>query len=138
MTDAPDWSSPMRAALWKDVGERYDKIIYVLPHNHPPGWIPLAHFAASHRMSINIGYFGRVNGNREALARDSVAESVRSNRLSADSLYVFEDEALWNIASARIGTSDFAGAVDGFRIIAPKLKECPPQSRAAACVGVAR
>jgi len=37
---------------------------------------------------------------------------------------VFGDAALWTVALAQSRPSDVVGVIDGFRIIAPKLKEC--------------
>ncbi len=123
-THAPAWSSPIRAPLWSDIAHQYKKIIFVLPHNTPMNWLPLAHFAATNRMSINIGYFARVNEAKERNARSQVAISIMNNDLSPDSLYVFEDDGLWMVASNQIAPSDFAGVLDGFRIVAPKLRDC--------------
>jgi len=44
---------------------------------------------------------------------------VRSGQLDPARLYVFEEDALWQVAQSRLGVSDFSGVVDGFRIIAP-------------------
>ncbi len=87
-------------------------------------WMPLSQFAAMHRMAINTGYFSRVNPEKERKARDHLKASIINNELSSDSLYVFEDDALWKIASSQVKPSDIAGVIDGFRIIAPNLKDC--------------
>src|SRR3546814_13554149 len=47
-----------------------------------------------------------------------------SNRLDADSLYVFQDDGLWELALSQLQPSDVAGTVDGFRIVAPRLRNC--------------
>jgi hypothetical protein len=121
---APAWVSPMRSPVWGDMAHQYRKIIFVLPHNSPANWIPLSQFAAMHRMEINIGYFARINPDKEREASAHIIASIKNNALNPDSLYVFEDDALWKFASSQISPSDIAGVLDGFRIIAPNLKEC--------------
>ncbi|MCG6533160.1 MAG: DUF6311 domain-containing protein, partial [Syntrophales bacterium LBB04] len=65
------WVSPMQSPAWSDIAHRYRQIIFVPPSNMPANWMPLAHFAATHRMAINIGYFTRVKRDkmREERAR---------------------------------------------------------------------
>jgi hypothetical protein len=86
--------------------------------------MPLAHFAATNGMAINIGYFARVNPAKERNASRQVATSIINDDLSPDSLYIFENDALWRVASNQIAPSDVAGVLDGFRIVAPKLRDC--------------
>jgi Family of unknown function (DUF6311) len=121
---SPAWLSPMRSPIWSDIAYRYRKIILVLPHNQPTNWMPLSQFAAMHRMAINSGYFARVNPEKEQAARDRIATSILNNELSLDSLYVFENDALWKLASSQISPSDITGVLDGFRILAPNLRDC--------------
>lgn len=120
----PSWSSPMRSPLWNDIARRYRRIVFVLPHNLPSSWMALSHFAATHRMAINTGYFARVDPEKEQHARLQVASSIMNGQLDADSLYVFEDEGLWKVALNQVSSLDVAGNLDGFRIVAPKLKAC--------------
>jgi hypothetical protein len=115
----------MRAPLWSDIAREYKKIIIVLPHNTPANWMPLAHFAAANRMATNIGRFSCVNQAKERNARRLLATSIINDDLNPDSLYIFEeDNGLWRFASNRIAPSDIAGVLDGFRIVAPKLRNC--------------
>ncbi|MBC7760103.1 MAG: hypothetical protein H7069_14690 [Phormidesmis sp. FL-bin-119] len=121
---SPVWISPMASPVWGDIAHQYKKIIFVFPHNSSINWLPLSQFAASHGMAINTGYFARVSSKKELEARVRLTSSIINNELSSDSLYVFEDEAIWKLASSQISSSDIAGVLDGFRIIAPNLKEC--------------
>jgi hypothetical protein len=120
----PAWTSPMRSPVWNDFSQQYRKLILVLPQNSPVNWMALSQFAAMHRMAINTGYFARINPEKERDAQAHITSSIVNNELSADSLYVFENDALWNIASSQTAPSDIAGVLDGFRIVAPKLREC--------------
>lgn len=120
----PEWSSPLRSELWDDIAARYRKIIVVLPHNASPDWKPLSRFAADHGMTINTGYFARIDHAREREAGRRVVASIRSNRLDTDSLYIFQDDELWKFSLSQIRPMDVAGTLDGFRLIAPRLKDC--------------
>jgi hypothetical protein len=122
--DAPTWTSPMRSSFWGGVPSVYKKIIFVLPHNAPDSYLPLAYFAAFNRMAINVGYFSRVDPNKERKAKEEITASVIANELDHDSLFVFEDDGLWRIASSQAASSDAVGIVDGFRVLAPKWKDC--------------
>jgi len=127
-THPPPWVSPMVSPAWRDIAMRYRKILFVLPRNTPEGWIPLSQFAATHRMAINTGYFARVDRARQAAARARLSEAIIANTLERDALYVFGDERLWRIASRQASPSDFAGTLDGFRVVAPGLRECAPRA----------
>lgn len=121
---APEWSSPLRSALWDHLASRYRNIVVVLPHNASPDWKPLSRFAADHAMTINTGYFARIDSNKEQEAGRRIAASIMTNRLDADSLYIFQDDALWKLALSQVQPADAAGMLDGFRIVAPHLRDC--------------
>ena len=113
---------PVRSPVWSNIAHQYKKIIFILPQSYPV--TGLSFFAAKHRMAVNAGSFARVNPEKEQKAKEHIVTEVLNNDLSPDSLYVFVDDTLWRIASNRIGPSDVAGILDGYRIIAPKLREC--------------
>lgn len=130
-SNPPKWSSPMQSRLWSDIGSRYKRIIYVLPRNAPDAFLPWAHFAAENRMTINFGFFARVDPVKLDKARKRVAASVIDNELDPEALYVFEHDGLWALASSQVAMSDMVGMLDGFRILAPGLKECSTCDRVA-------
>lgn len=119
------WRSPLRSPVWQDVAQRYKRVIYVLPP--PPStayatFLPWAAFAAQHGMAVNFGYFARVDAERAIDASQALEAAVRANRLDRDSLYVFWNDPLWRLASARRDEQDLVGEVDGYRVIAPGLR----------------
>ena len=116
------WSSPMSSPYWDILAKRYKNIIFVLPHNIPENWMPLAYFASINKMAINIGYFARVDPVKVRDAKEQVFNSIINNDLSSESLYIFEnDDDLWKFALNNKAPSDVAGPVDGFLVYAPKL-----------------
>ena len=123
-THPPTWVSPMVSPAWREIATRYRKILLVLPQNAPEDWIPLCQFAAEHHMAINTGYFARVDLAKQAVASARLSEAIITNRLERDALYVFQDEGLWETAQRQASPSDFAGTLDGFRVVAPGLRDC--------------
>lgn len=122
--DPAAWSSPLKSRLWPEMARLYKRVAYVLPRNAPDAFLPWAAYAADHRMAVNFGYFARVNAEKLEAARQATARELLDGRLDRETLYVFENEALWTLAASRIRPGDLAAVVDGFRIIAPHLREC--------------
>lgn len=121
---APAWVSPLKSPLWTEIATRYRRVIYVLPRNAFDAFLPWAAFAADHGMAINFGYFARIDAEKLTAARNDLERAILANQLQRDNLYVFESQALWNMASAQKRPADVVGVLDGFRIIAPNLSEC--------------
>lgn len=115
------WQTPLQAPQWNEFGKRYQKLVYVLPANTPPRWAELAHFAATHAMAINMGYLARVNSQALQTAREQLISTIRAGQLDSHALYVFEDEALWNLAQQQARPEDWSGTLDGVRVFAPRL-----------------
>jgi hypothetical protein len=109
------WASPLQSPRWAELGTRYERVRYVLPRNSLDTFLPWAMYAAEHRMAINFGYFARVDAERMVAARDALEAAVRAGRFDAGSLYVFENDGLWNLVRG----SPYALELDGFRLIAP-------------------
>jgi hypothetical protein len=120
----PAWSNPIQSSIWTDFAKRYGHIVYVLPYNQPKDYLPIAYFAAKHGMTVNVGYFARTDPRRELQARQRIAQDIREGRFQPKSLYVFEDEQLWQTATRQADESDFTGIVDGFRALAPEYFSC--------------
>lgn len=119
-----EWESPMRSALWKNIGQCYKRIIYVLPANEPPSWAPLSHFAATHKMPINVAYYARISEKKLSEARQQLLKEIFKGEFHQDALYVFTDKRLWQMAAEKTKNGDMVGELDGFKFIAPKLKLC--------------
>jgi hypothetical protein len=117
----PAWSSPLQSPFWGELAQRYKNVIYVLPRNAPPSYLPLAHFASQHRMTINVGYFARVDPVKEHQMREKIVQQVLANRFDPAAFYVFEDDALWQTALRQLDATHSARVVDGFRVIAPNF-----------------
>lgn len=73
-------------------------------------------------MTVNAGYFGRVDNAKIDRVRRDLALSLSRNELSRDAIYVFEDDPLWALVSRRASKADLVGEIDGLRIIAPDFR----------------
>ncbi|MGH8807147.1 MAG: DUF6311 domain-containing protein, partial [Noviherbaspirillum sp.] len=71
----------LQSPLWNAFPGQYKHVVYVLPYNLAKHYVPLAYFAASNRMTINVGYFARVDLRKQEAARQQVASAILSNRL---------------------------------------------------------
>jgi len=131
LSHAPKWSSPLRSSLWADIGKQYKRIVYVLPRFAPDNFLAWGQFAGEYRMTINSGYFARPDPLKFDEAGKRVTQSITENKIDPDALYVFEHEGLWKAAFDRAAKSDLVGVLDGFRILAPKLRDCVACDRAA-------
>lgn len=118
----PDWSSVIKSPLWNKMAHEYKKIIFVLPRHTPKNWMSLSKFASERKMSLNIGYFARIDQKRLYESRLKLTQSIINNQLNNDAIYIFEDNNLWKIAINQLGNNDIAGILDGFRILAPGFR----------------
>ena len=120
----PTWESPFKSELWHDFAKRYDKVLYVLPGNHPFEFVPLVEYAAVNDLSINMGYFARFDENKIKAARVKLTNELLAGDFDPKALYIFNDKKLWNIAIRKVHDDDLAGVLDGFKVLAPNLNTC--------------
>ncbi|MFN3985282.1 MAG: DUF6311 domain-containing protein [Rhodocyclaceae bacterium] len=124
-SNTPAWEQSMTSPLWTALGQHYEHFAFVLPSGHPDRWQEAAHFAASHRMSINAGYLARYDHALTRRSRGAIAQQVRAGNWETGTLYVFQNDALWADALAQLGPDDLAGELDGWKVLAPGLGPCP-------------
>ncbi len=124
--DRQPWVSPLQSPFWAAAAGQYKKILYVPPHNVPRNYFDLCYYAAANHMSINIGAFARTDPQVQARMTAGITRAVTAGAFEKDAIYVFEQGRLWDAALAAIGPGDRAGAIDGFRVLAPKWSECLP------------
>jgi len=123
-SNPPSWNSPLKANLWNDIARRYDKILYVLPYNNFLHFLPWVDYAAEHRLSINMGYFARVDENKVKAAQSKLTKELLAGDFDPSALYVFADKKLWNVSIINLKDDDLAGVLDGFNVLAPGLNTC--------------
>ena len=108
----PSGSYPI--PLWADAASRYRQIILVPSDNPDTDWYRLAFFAADHGMSINHGYFARMNwNNKEAAQPPSPRRPARPATTSpTPSIYLTTDE------SRRLLPQQSIRQIDGYSVFA--------------------
>ncbi|MEO6918270.1 MAG: DUF6311 domain-containing protein [Collimonas sp.] len=122
------WTSPLQSAFWPQASASYRRIALALPVADPVGYFPIALLASNHRMSINNGYFARLDMQQlVALQRQTVA-TVFAGAYVPQTLYVFLrdpiSDILWQQARSGAGPADFVGEIDGYRVLAPGWRSC--------------
>lgn len=122
LSNSPAWESPMRSRMWEKIAARYENVIYVLPEHKPEKWLPLSEYASIHKMAINIGYFARKDHKKIQVMRYSLTVKIQNGNLDLDSVYIFDDERLWQAALQKLKPEDISMVLDGFRIILPNAK----------------
>ncbi|HEY2014103.1 MAG TPA: DUF6311 domain-containing protein [Bryobacteraceae bacterium] len=119
------WVSSLQSPFWPAAAHQYRRIIYVPPHNVPRNYFDLCYFAATNHMATNIGAFARVDLEQQAKTANEIFRSVSAGEFAADAIYVFEQGKFWTTALAALRPGDRAGALDGFRVLAPGWSGCP-------------
>ena len=94
----PAWESPIKSPVWAEFARSYGEIAYVLPYNQAKHYLELGHFASVNGMAINVGYFARIDPQPELRARQKLAQEVSSRQFRPRTLYIFEDDALWQVS----------------------------------------
>jgi len=143
----PRTVATLRSPLWSDVASTYQRIELVTPgqrpilNNRPLGedqsnnsddfwfaerqlWADLGEFAVHNKMSLNAFYLARNPAHEYAQEAAAQAAMVAVNGYRDDTLYVFVNAQLWNIAKSTHRESDAVGLLNGVPILAPGLREC--------------
>lgn len=121
-SEAMTWTTPLTSPFWLEAGKRYRRVLVVPPSNDPRGFVSLARFAAENLLSINSAYFNRFDEAAFTQAAEQLAGAIRANRIDPSALYVFvQRDKLWAQVQARRSPGDFAGVVNGIRVLAPGL-----------------
>ena len=109
--ERPDLTAPE----WEQIGARY-RHLHVVPMEHiAPNHFSLGLFAASHDMTINVGYFSRVP--HLDAARASLLERVRRGDWEPETVYVLNDPTL--ASEIPRGADDALLERDGIWVLAP-------------------
>ena len=117
--------SPMKSDLWNEFSKRYDQVIWVaLPRSGYVGWMPIGDYASKNNMGTNAAHYGRSDHNKMGLYNHRLEQLILNNNFRDKSLYIFQDEALWNVARIRATKNDLVGILNGYKIFAPHYFNC--------------
>ena len=122
--------------LWDTLGEKYQNIAIVLPNDGPilyptnPDfaapegsflWREIGVFAVKHHMQLNSFYFSREPTLQNESEARLLRTTVNTGEYRKDTLYVFIDSNMWEIAKQKDSGSAFVEVLDSVPVLAPDL-----------------
>jgi hypothetical protein len=122
--------------LWDTLGEKYQNIAIVLPNDGPilyptnPDfaapegsflWREIGVFAVKHHMQLNSFYFSREPTSQNESEARLLRTTVNTGEYRKDTLYVFIDSNMWEIAKQKDSGSAFVEVLDSVPVLAPDL-----------------
>ena len=122
--------------LWDTLGEKYQNIAIVLPNDGPilyptnPDfaapegsflWREIGVFAVKHHMQLNSFYFSREPTSQNESEARLLRTTVNTGEYRKDTLYVFIDSNMWEIAKQKDSGSAFVEVLDSIPVLAPDL-----------------
>ena len=129
----------LRSPLWDKIAQKYRNVVIVLPSEGPilyptnPDfvapegsflWREIGMFAVQNQMSLNSFYFSREPASQNKSDARAISEAVSQAKYRVDSLYIFIDSAMWDLAKKTNANTDLIGVLDGVPIVAPGLESC--------------
>ena len=129
----------LRSPLWDKIAQKYRNVVIVLPSEGPilyptnPDfvapegsflWREIGMFAVQNQMSLNSFYFSREPASQNKTDTRAISEAVSQAKYRVDSLYIFIDSAMWDLAKKANVKTDLMGVLDGVPIVAPGLESC--------------
>ena len=121
---------------WDTLGEKYENIAIVLPNDNPilyptnPDfaapegsflWREIGVFAVKHHMKLNSFYFSREPVTQNQSEAKVLTEVVNLGEYRSDTLYVFIDSNMWEIAKKQNSAESLVQVLDSVPILAPNM-----------------
>ncbi len=130
MVKGSAWSSPLTSPFWARVPNNYREVRLVPTKNQPKNFPVFMYFAATHGMTSDAVYLGRVDGNRLQEARQQALLAVDEGQYTPGVLYIV-DRRYEAAARRSVKEADLLAWVDRFLVLAPNWK-CRPECAATA------
>ena len=120
--------------LWETLAKKYQNIAIVLPNDGPilyptnPDfaapegsflWREIGEFAVKHRMKLNSFYFSREPAMQNKSEAKVLVATINSGSYRSDTLYIFIDTHMWELAKQKLGSSSTLRILDSVPIVAP-------------------
>ncbi len=114
----------LKSPIWIKISKKYQKIIYTPPQFYPSDWVPLVYYAAFNKLSINIGYFARVDFEKLIKAKNDLVNDVFLGKLDKNALYIIKDEKIRRIiVNTQMNLPYKVSESDGFSLLLPNWGE---------------
>jgi hypothetical protein len=129
----------LKSPVWDDIGTGYENISIVLPNEGPilyptnsdfaapEGsflWREIGRFAIQNQLNLNSFYFSREPTSQNKSEAGALAEIVGQGDYRDDTVYIFVDSEMWDLAKRNRVNEDLVGVLDGVPIVAPRLGGC--------------
>jgi hypothetical protein len=120
--------------IWETLGEKYQNIAIVLPNDNPilyptnPDfaapegsflWREIGIFATKHHMKLNSFYFSREPTTQNESEAKILSSVVNARNYRLDTLYVFIDSSMWELAKQNLGSAPIYKILDSVPIVSP-------------------
>jgi hypothetical protein len=113
------WDNPLKAPFWDQAARHYTRVAFVNTLDAPPHWLELGFFAASHHLTINGAYLSRYDPKKVQEAQDKVTQDAFAGHFDPHTLYVFNNDGLWEDVLFQPAWKKDAYIVDGIQVLAP-------------------
>lgn len=123
VTSNSAWTTSLNDLFWEEAANKYKKVRWVLPNNHPPNWSVLATYAQKHGLATDAVYLARVGTNALKQAREKALDAVETGNYEVDSLYVLDDSLALKALLHITNDTDLFLRVDGLNVLAPEWKK---------------
>lgn len=119
-----EWPTPMVDPFWHSAAVHYQNVRWMMPQNSPALWQPLASYAASHHLSTDAVYLGRMGSTplKQAMAR--AEQSLETGVYEQNSLYIMDEATARRAELAVDHEASMLANIDGFIVLAPGWKQC--------------
>lgn len=120
----PHYYSTLKSPVWSKIAKKYKKVILFLPESHPSDWKTLTSYAAFNALSINAGYFARVDYEKLKKNRELLLNEILQGQLDKDSVYLVKDERLRQIIThVKMNLPYKVLNIDGYFLLLPGWAE---------------
>ena len=106
---------------WKPIIVDKTKLLVVseLKTSDYSNWMWVANFAAQNKLATNAGYFARIDNESFLSFEAKLFDQASNGELSADSVYIIDQEDVWQKLLAKSKTFRFIGVLNGFKVVSP-------------------
>lgn len=119
------WTSPLVSHYWESLAEQYQHLVVVPPDRGGEDYVPFSLLAATHGLTINVGYTARFDRDARNVYAQKLLQTARRGEFESGSLYILRDTKLFKRLKndAQIDSV----TLDGFAIVAHGMKKKVPQ-----------
>jgi len=115
------------SSIWQTISGRYTRIAFLPPLSRPQtkivGFGDYIHYAATHNMSVNLGYFARQNNGEYVRFGKQLLTQAFQGKFSADTVYIVLNPRIAAMLKPRLSGQDTVARVGTYMVIFPGEKK---------------